>query len=66
MMGGSHISRLTDELDDMCLKVTDISVKGWKLTDEAVEEKVQELRRLLITRMRMRTTIMYQLLSIAV
>jgi hypothetical protein len=28
MMGGSHSSRLTDELDDTCLDVTDISVRG--------------------------------------
>jgi hypothetical protein len=38
MMGGSHSSRLTDELDDTCLDVTDISVCGWKLTDKSVEE----------------------------
>jgi hypothetical protein len=39
MMGESHSSRLTDELDDTCLDVTDISVRGWKLTEEAVRRK---------------------------
>jgi hypothetical protein len=28
MLGGSHSSRLTDELDDTCLEVMDISRRG--------------------------------------
>jgi hypothetical protein len=32
IVGGSHGSRLTDELDDTCLEVTDLSVRGWRLT----------------------------------
>ncbi len=39
MMGGSHSSRLTDELDDTCLEVMDISRRGWRLTEENVDEK---------------------------
>ncbi len=61
MMGGSHSSRLTDELDETCLDVTDISVRGWKLTDEAVEEKVKELKEIVATYDEKRTTIVYQL-----
>jgi hypothetical protein len=59
MMGGSHSSRLTDEHDDTCLDVTDISVRGWKLTEEAVEEKVRERKEIVLTEKR--TTIVYQL-----
>jgi hypothetical protein len=59
MMGGSHSARLTDEHDDTCLDFTDISVRGWKLTEEAVEEKVRELKEIVSTEKRM--TIVYQL-----
>jgi hypothetical protein len=61
MMGGSHSSRLTDELDETCLDVTDISVRGWKLTDESVEEKVRELKEIVATCDEKRTTVVYQL-----
>ncbi len=61
MMGGSHSSRLTDELDDTCLDVTDISVRGWRLTEENVEEKVRELKEIFATADEKRTTIVYQL-----
>jgi hypothetical protein len=61
IMGGSHSSRLTDELDDTCLDVTDISVRGWKLTEENVEEKVLELKEIVATVDEKRTTIVYQL-----
>jgi hypothetical protein len=60
MMGGSHSSRLTDELDDTSLDVTDISVRGWKLTDEAVEEKICELKEIVASVDEKRTTIVYQ------
>jgi hypothetical protein len=60
MMGGSHSSRLTDKLDDTCLDVTDISVRGWKLTDESVEE-VRELKEIVATCDEKRTTVVYQL-----
>ncbi len=56
MMGGSHSSRLTDELDDTCLDVTDISVRGWKLTEAAVEEKVRELKEIVSSVDEKRTT----------
>ena len=39
MVGGSHSSRLTDELDNTCLDVTDISRRGWRLTEENVDKK---------------------------
>ncbi len=61
VVGGSHSSRLTDELDDTCLDVTDISVRGWKLTEAAVEEKVCELKELVASTDKKRTTVMYQL-----
>ncbi len=61
MMGGSHSSRLTDELDDTCLDVTDISVRGWKLMEAAVEEKVRELKEIDSSVDEKRTTIVYQL-----
>ncbi len=32
LMGGSHSARMTDELDDTCLEVVDISVRGWRIT----------------------------------
>jgi hypothetical protein len=61
VVGGSHSSRLTDELDDTCLDVTDISVRGWKLTEAAVEEKVRELKELVASTDEKRTTVVYQL-----
>jgi hypothetical protein len=61
MMDGSHSSRLTDELDNTCLDVTDISVRGWKLTEAAVEEKVRELKEIVVSVDGKRTTIVYQL-----
>ncbi len=61
IIGGSHSSRLTDELDDPCLDVTDISVRGWRLTEENVEEKVRELKEIVATVDEKRTTIVYQL-----
>jgi hypothetical protein len=32
MVGGSHSSLMTDELDETCLEVMDISVRGWRLS----------------------------------
>jgi hypothetical protein len=61
MMGGSHSSRLTDELDDTCLEVMDISRRGWRLTEENVDEKVKELKELLEHIDKKRTTVVYQL-----
>ncbi len=43
LMGGSHSARMTNELDNTCLEVVDISVRGWKISEKAVEEKVKEL-----------------------
>jgi hypothetical protein len=57
MMGGSHSSRLTDEL------VMDTSRRGWRLTEENMDEKVKELTELLETTDKKRTTVMYQLLD---
>jgi hypothetical protein len=54
-------SRLKDELDDTCLDVTDISVRGWKLKEGNVEEKVRELKEIVSTADEKRTTIVYQL-----
>jgi hypothetical protein len=42
MTGGSHTSRMTDELDETCLQVMDISRRGWRLTEKAVEEKAAD------------------------
>jgi hypothetical protein len=61
MMGGSHSSRLTDELDDTCLEVMDISRRGWRLAEENVDEKVKELTELLEHTDEKRTTVVYQL-----
>jgi hypothetical protein len=61
VVGGSHSSRLTDELDDTCLDVTDISVRGWRLTEAAVEEKVRVLKELVASADEKRTTVVYQL-----
>jgi hypothetical protein len=61
IVGGSHGSRLTDELDDTCLEVTDLSVRGWRLTEANVEEKVRELKEVVSTADEKRTTIVYQL-----
>ncbi len=51
-MGGSHCARMVDELDETCLDVVDISVRGWRLTDSAVDEKVRELTEIVSRRMR--------------
>jgi hypothetical protein len=47
MVGASHSSRMTDELDDTCLEVVDISVRGWKISEKSVDEKVKELTHIL-------------------
>ncbi len=60
MLGGSHSSRLTDELNDTCLEVIDISRRGWRLTEEAVDEKVKELLELVVSTDEKRTTMVYQ------
>jgi hypothetical protein len=61
MVGGSHSSRLTDELDETCLEVMDISVRGWRLSEAAVEEKARELSEIVSSPDESRTTIVYQL-----
>jgi hypothetical protein len=33
---------MTDELDDTCLQVMDISRRGWRLSEETVEDKVEK------------------------
>jgi hypothetical protein len=60
MMGGSHSSRMTDELDENCLKVMDISVRGWKSSEEAVEDKVKELTEIVSQTDKKRTTIVWK------
>jgi hypothetical protein len=61
MLGGSHSSRLTDELDDTCIQVMDISRRGWRLTEENAEEKARELTELLENTDEKRATVVYQL-----
>ncbi len=61
LMGGSHCARMVDELDETCLDVVDISVRGWRLTDSAVDEKVRELTEIVSQSDEKRTTIVYQL-----
>jgi hypothetical protein len=61
LMGGSHCARMVDELDDTCLDVVDISVRGWRITDSAVDEKVSELTEIVSQSDEKRTTIVYQL-----
>jgi hypothetical protein len=60
-MGGSHSSRMTDELDDTCLEVVDISVRGWRISEKAVEEKVKQLTEIVSQCDEKRTTTVYQL-----
>jgi hypothetical protein len=52
---------MTDELDDTCLEVVDISVRGWKISEKAVEEKVKELTEIVSQCIEKGTTIIYQL-----
>jgi hypothetical protein len=41
--------------------VVDISVRGWRITDSAVDEKVSELTEIVSQSDEKRTTIVYQL-----
>jgi hypothetical protein len=61
MVGGSHSSLMTDEMDETCLEVMDISVRGWRLSEATVEEKARELLDIVSTTDESRTTIVYQL-----
>jgi hypothetical protein len=61
LVGGSHSSRLMDELDETCLEVMDISVRGWRLTEASVEEKSKELAEIVSSTDQVRTTVVYQL-----
>jgi hypothetical protein len=63
MVGGSHSSRLTDELEETCLEVMDISVRGWRLTDASVKEKAKDLADIVSTMDESRTTIVFQLFN---
>jgi hypothetical protein len=63
MMGGSHSSRVTDELDETCLEVMAVT-GGWRLSEEAVEDKVKELTKIVSQTDEKRTTIVYQHLTI--
>ncbi len=42
-MGGSHSVRMTHKLDDTCLEVVNVSVRGWRISEKAGEEKAKEL-----------------------
>ncbi len=61
MVGGSHSSRLIDEIDETCLEVMDITVPGWRVTESNVDEKAKELAEIVSTTDQTRTTIVYQL-----
>jgi hypothetical protein len=61
LIRASHSSRMTDELDDTCLEVVDISVRGWKISEKSVDEKVKELTEIVSQYDEKRTTIVYQL-----
>ncbi len=50
-----------DELDETCLEVMDISVRGWRLTETSVEEKTKELAEIVSSTDQAKTTIVYQL-----
>jgi hypothetical protein len=53
---------MTDELDETCLEVMDISVRGWRVTEARVmEENAKELAEIVSTTDQARTTIVYQL-----
>ncbi len=61
LVGGSHSFRLADELDETCLEVLDISVRGWRVTETSVKEKAKELAEIVSTTDKTRTTVIYQL-----
>ncbi len=61
LVGGSHSTRLVDELDETCLEVMDISVRGWRLTEASVDEKAKELTEIVSSMDPVKTTIIYQL-----
>ena len=61
MVGGSHSSRLIDEIDETCLEVMDITVPGWRVTESNVNEKAKELAEIVSSTDQSRTTIVYQL-----
>ena len=44
MVGGSHGCRISDELDSSSYDLADLSVPGWKISEENVEEKADELK----------------------
>jgi hypothetical protein len=60
-MGGSHSIRMTHELDDTCLEVVNILVRGWRISEKAVEEKVKEVSEIVSQCDEKRTTVVYQL-----
>jgi hypothetical protein len=61
LVGGSHSTRLADELDETCLEVMDLSVRGWRLSEASVEEKAKELTEVVSNMDPGKTTIVYQL-----
>jgi hypothetical protein len=57
LMGGSHSSRMIDELNSTCLEV----VEDGRSSEKTVEEKVKELTEIVSQCNEKRTTIIYQL-----
>ncbi len=48
-------------MDETCLEVMDISVRGWRLTEASVEEKSKELAEIVSSADQAKTTVVYQL-----
>jgi hypothetical protein len=57
LMGGSHSVRMTHELDDTCLEVVNVSVRGWRISEKAGEEKAKELSEIVSQCDEKRTTV---------
>jgi hypothetical protein len=61
VVGASHAMRLASALEDLGVIVIDISVPGWKVSSEAVEDMKKELSTVLEEEFEGDTIILYQL-----
>jgi hypothetical protein len=64
VVGASHATRQASALEDIGVKIIDISVPGWKVSAEAVEAMKAELEAVLSENFDGETIIVYQLMII--
>jgi hypothetical protein len=61
IIGGSHASRLADCMDDQDIKVVDLTMPGWLITEKSIDKAVTDLVKVLEEDTELETVIIYHL-----